>query len=133
MDRKDFIILAAGAGLAVMLPGCGSQAPSPQAQPAVPPAAKPAAAAGPAADLVVAKGSDPDGMLSQGLATFGGIGRFVKPGHIVVIKPNFSVPRLPEEAATTNNALVSAVVRACSNCVSLASSTNKRQTRPRKR
>ena len=113
MDRRRFLKTAAIAGLgAALLPGC------------MPAPAKPAPAradvgltgsqAPPADDkLVVARGTDPADVLSRGLAGLGGIGRFVKPGNSVVLKPNFSVPRLPEEAATTNNGLVAALVKAC--------------------
>lgn len=65
------------------------------------------------ADLVVVTGQDPASMIERGLAAFGGIERFVAPGARVVIKPNFSVPRTPEQAATTNPQLVAAVVRQC--------------------
>jgi uncharacterized protein (DUF362 family) len=63
--------------------------------------------------LIISQGSDPSSLIEKGLNAFGGIGRFVQKGSSVVIKPNFSVPRKPEEAATTNPQLVAAVVRLC--------------------
>lgn len=112
MDRRRFLRTAAWAGLAAaLLPGCASQ--PPKQPPTRADAGMAASAAPPAGDLVVAHGSDPADVLTRGLAAFGGIGAFVRPGNTVVLKPNFSVPRLPEEAATTNNGLVSALVRAC--------------------
>ncbi len=64
-------------------------------------------------ELVVAQGNDPKSLIQNGLKAFGGIGKIVKKGNIVVIKPNFSVIRSPEEAATTNPELVAAVVKEC--------------------
>ena len=52
-------------------------------------------------------------MIEKGFSELGGIGQFVKKGDTVVIKANFSVPRKPEEAATTNPTLVAAVVKQC--------------------
>ena len=52
-------------------------------------------------------------MIESGLTALGGIGRVVKKGMIVTIKPNFSVPRRPDEACTTNPKLVAAVVKRC--------------------
>lgn len=63
--------------------------------------------------LIVSQGTDPDSLIEKGFAALGGIGALVKKGSTVVLKPNFSVPRKPEEAATTNPALVAAVVKQC--------------------
>ena len=63
--------------------------------------------------LIVAEGTDPNLLVEKGLNALGGIGQFVKKGASVVIKPNFSVPRKPEEAATTNPQLIAAVVKQC--------------------
>jgi len=113
MDRRDFLKMTVLAGLgAALLPGCAPAAP------AKPPAGRADAGATkapapPACDLAVAEGSDPADMLARGLAALGGIGRFVQPGNTVVLKPNFRVPRTPEEASTTTPALVAAVVKTC--------------------
>ncbi|MDT8904096.1 DUF362 domain-containing protein [Anaeroselena agilis] len=115
MNRRDFLRMTALAGLgAALLPGCAPTPakPAPRADAGV--GRTPAAAAPPGGSgLVVAEGTDPADMLARGLAALGGIGTFVKPGATVVLKPNFSVPRTPEEAATTNVALVGALVRSC--------------------
>ncbi len=115
MDRRDFLRVTALAGLgAALLPGCMKAPPATPAPPA--PRADVGAARATApegGDLVVAEGTEPADMLARGLAALGGIARFVQPGNTVVLKPNFSVPRLPEEAATTNPDLVAAVVRTC--------------------
>lgn len=49
--------------------------------------------------MAIVNGTDPDELMERGLQAMGGIGRFVKQGHTVVIKPNFSVPRTPDQAA----------------------------------
>ncbi|HWQ60815.1 MAG TPA: DUF362 domain-containing protein, partial [Negativicutes bacterium] len=111
MDRRDFLKITALAGLgAALLPGCMSAPakPAPRADVGAAKATTPEAG-----ELVVAEGSDPAEMLARGLAAMGGIARFVQPGNTVVLKPNFSVPRLPEEAATTSPELVAAVVKVC--------------------
>ncbi|MDF2570141.1 MAG: hypothetical protein K0R55_1745 [Sporomusa sp.] len=63
--------------------------------------------------LIISEGTDPTALIEKGFAALGGIGALVQKGATVVIKPNFSVPRKPEEAATTNPSLVAAVVKQC--------------------
>ena len=63
--------------------------------------------------MVVVNGSDPEELMDRGLKAMGGVGRFVKKGQTVAVKPNFSVPRTPDQAATTNPVLVAALVRRC--------------------
>jgi uncharacterized protein (DUF362 family) len=66
-------------------------------------------------ELIVANGKDPATLLANGFKAFGGIERLIKPGSTVVLKPNISVPREPDEAATTNPILVGALVKMCLN------------------
>ena len=47
------------------------------------------------------------------LEELGGIGRFVKRGATVLLKPNMSFPNPPSKATTTDPALVRAVIRQC--------------------
>jgi uncharacterized protein (DUF362 family) len=64
------------------------------------------------ADLVVARGSDPEQMIRQALAAFGGMQTFVPKGANVVVKPNICVAyHTYEYAATTNPWLVGALVK----------------------
>lgn len=63
--------------------------------------------------LIVAEGTDPNSLIEKGFAALGGIGALVQKGATVVLKPNFSVARKPEDAATTNPQLVAAVVKQC--------------------
>ena len=43
----------------------------------------------------------------------GGMGRFISPGDVVVIKPNISWARAPQLAATTNPEVLEAVIELC--------------------
>jgi uncharacterized protein (DUF362 family) len=113
MDRREFLKLAALAGAgAALLPGCMTEPPKP-AKADVGMGRQQAGETAAPGDLVVAEGTDPAEMLARGLTAMGGIGAFVKPGATVVLKPNFSVPRLPEEAATTNVGLMGAMIKTC--------------------
>ena len=117
MRRREFIQWATLGSMAVLgLPGCGGKSSAdvgipPQRQPAAPPTASVASSGNPA--MVVVNGADPDDLIERGLQAMGGIGRFVKSGQSVVIKPNFSVPRTPDQAATTNPMMVAALVKRC--------------------
>ena len=42
----------------------------------------------------------------------GGIGRFVRPGERILLKPNLLMPKQPSAATTTHPAIVAAVARA---------------------
>jgi len=111
MNRRDFIKFTACASLGSILLGCGNQEIQTQTgqgteaiKDGVPPALT---------DLIVVQGNDPVAMLSKGFDALGGINTFIKQGNTVVLKPNFSVPRLPEEACTTNPLLVSSLIKMC--------------------
>lgn len=64
-------------------------------------------------DLVAVMGGEPEVMLIRALKELGGIQKFVKRGHNVVIKPNIGWDRKPEIAANTNPQLVAALVKQC--------------------
>ena len=64
-------------------------------------------------DLVVANGTDPAAMTRAAVDALGGMGRFVKPGNKVVLKPNMSFASGPASAATTHPAVVGEVARMC--------------------
>ena len=65
------------------------------------------------ADLVIAQQGKPAQLLQAALAPLGGMGRFVKKGQRVVIKANIAWARKPEEAATNNPELLSALIKMC--------------------
>jgi len=66
-----------------------------------------------APDMVAVMGGEPDVMLDKALAALGGIGKFIKKGQSVVVKPNIGWDRKPEYAANTNPILVGALVKKC--------------------
>jgi len=69
-----------------------------------------AAAATEDAVLAAVKGS-PGEAARRAVELVGGMGRFVKTGQRVVVKPNIGWDRTPEQAANTNPEVVAAVVR----------------------
>jgi uncharacterized protein (DUF362 family) len=66
------------------------------------------AAGGPV--VAVAEGKDHAQLAKKAIAALGGMGRFVKNGDVVVVKPNMGWDRTPEQAANTNPLVVRAVV-----------------------
>jgi uncharacterized protein (DUF362 family) len=62
-------------------------------------------------DLVAVKGENLTAMFDRGLTALGGLGRFVKSGQTVLVKPNMAWAVGPEEAANTNPALISHIVK----------------------
>lgn len=52
-------------------------------------------------------------MIEKTMEALGGMGRFVKKGDAVWIKPNMAWDRTPEQAANTNPVLVAALVKMC--------------------
>ena len=124
VSRAEFLKLAgaATAGLALVAAGCGSASPPPPSSSAPAPssapsasAASPSASASPvAAYLAVAKGKDAAAITRAAVAAIGGMGRFMRKGADVIVKPNICVGyRGPEYAATTNPDVVATIVRLC--------------------
>lgn len=66
-------------------------------------------------DLVAVMGGEPEAMLDTALEALGGIGKYIKKGQKVVIKPNIGWDRTPELAGNTNPQLVKALVKRCLN------------------
>jgi uncharacterized protein (DUF362 family) len=63
-------------------------------------------------DLVVGRGSAKEAV-SKALAPLGGIGRFVQPGQVVLVKPNAGFESPPEWGATTHPDVLDGVVESC--------------------
>ncbi|MFC2061417.1 DUF362 domain-containing protein [Elusimicrobiota bacterium] len=74
-------------------------------------AAKPAAGTG--YSLSVITGNDPAQNVRMAVEPLGTMKQFVKPGNIVVVKPNMSWDRTPEQAANTDPGVVKEVVKMC--------------------
>ncbi|MDR3049019.1 MAG: DUF362 domain-containing protein [Elusimicrobiota bacterium] len=64
-------------------------------------------------DLTAATGSNPSAITRRAVELLGGMGKFVKKGDIVALKPNMSWNLTPQYAANTNPAVVSEVVKMC--------------------
>ncbi len=100
MDRREFLITAAIAGIGFSIPAsldilagtCEAAAKS---------------------DLVAAKGPDPAKITRAAIDALGGMKKFISKGDVVVIKPNIGWDRLPEQAANTNPEVVATLVRMC--------------------
>ncbi|MGI5830988.1 MAG: DUF362 domain-containing protein [Thermoguttaceae bacterium] len=101
MDRKEFLksLVAAGLGSSVVtydeisLMAQGGKDGTP--------------------DMVAVLGGEPAAMFKKGIEAFGGMGKYVKKGDRVVLKPNAAWDRTPELAANTNPELMVAVVKSC--------------------
>ena len=66
-----------------------------------------------APEMVAVMGGEPEVMLDKALETLGGIGKYIKKGQKVVIKPNIGWDRTPELAGNTNPQLIKALVKKC--------------------
>lgn len=106
MDRRQFLKALALAGAAVTIKESGAMTlMSQHFSPASPAAAN--------YDLVAVMGGEPDQMFSKAIAELGGIGKFVKKGQKVVVKPNIGWDKTPDMAANTNPKLVAEIIRQC--------------------
>jgi len=122
--RRDFLkkagkvagglLLAASVG---SLASCARKVQTPASRATVPsaPASAPAAATGQGpADIGIAAGQDAAGILTRkAVDAIGGMGRFVKAGNFVVIKPNASFFGGVEKGTSTHPEVVAAVVSMC--------------------
>jgi uncharacterized protein (DUF362 family) len=104
MDRREFLKALALAGAAVTIKESNAMTLMTQHF-------SPAAASN--YDLVAVMGGEPAAMFNKAIAELGGIGRFVKKGQKVVVKPNIGWDKAPEFAANTNPKLVSEIIRQC--------------------
>ena len=64
-------------------------------------------------DLVVVKTTTPETGVISAIEAIGGIGKFVKTGDVVVIKPNMAFPNPPAWGSTTSPEIIIAVVKLC--------------------
>jgi uncharacterized protein (DUF362 family) len=63
--------------------------------------------------VVVAEKDKPAELVRKAIKALGGMGRFVKKGNRVLIKPNIAFARPPEGAANTNPEVVAELVQLC--------------------
>ena len=111
MDRREFLrnCLAAGIGVGLAgFPFSGARQLGALAHGAEPPSA-----ASTLPDIVAVRNGEPDLMFDRGIAAMGGMGRFVKKGQKVTIKPNVSWDVGIDMAGNTNPALLRRIVKHC--------------------
>lgn len=102
MKRRDFLITSGMASAGIMLPG------------GIRKLTEASSAALPALAIATGSaGSDPAAITRASVEALGGMGRFVKKGERVVVKPNMAWDRTPEFAANTNPEVVAEVVKMC--------------------
>ncbi len=115
--RKQFLAFLGAAGLGFLV-GCGKSKTGTGALPPVAPDTSavtppPAPSAGASPKVVVAKGDDPADNVKRALDAFGGLGKWVKPGSKVVLKPNLAWASPPQSGAITTPEVLVALVAAC--------------------
>ena len=105
MSRRDFVRRAVGLGLAAW--GLA------ELDPLNPAGGASAAAAAGEPTIAVASKREPAALVKAAVDALGGMGKFVKRGQTVLVKPNIGWARKPEQAATTNPKVVAEIVRLC--------------------
>lgn len=110
MKRADFLKVIAATGLATTVKLSGAM--SVIAASDKPNEESPANAA-PTPDLVAVMGGEPEVMFRKAIAELGGMGRYVKKGQKVVVKPNIGWDKTPELAGNTNPKLVTEIIKQC--------------------
>jgi len=64
-------------------------------------------------DIVAVMGGSPVEMFDRAMTAIGGLGRFVKTGQKVLVKPNIGWDKTPEEGANTTPELVKHIIQLC--------------------
>ncbi len=102
MKRRDFLIKGAGLGLAgALIPNFGGLnavgLPAEEGK----------------YDLVAVRGGEAADMFEKAMESLGGMGKFVKSGQKVLVKPNIGWDVPPERAGNTNPDLINRIVKSC--------------------
>jgi uncharacterized protein (DUF362 family) len=105
MERRDFLKAAAIAGIASTVKLSGGMDIMAQKVSKTTKSAN--------YDLIAVMGGEPVAMFRKAIAAMGGMGRFVKKGYKVTVKPNIGWDKTPELAGNTNPALVAEIVKEC--------------------
>ncbi len=106
LDRREFLGAIAGLGAVFAIGGCGKKEEGAAA-------ATHRTAKFDEKTLAVATGKDPGKLTRNAVEALGGMGKLVKKGDFVVIKPNIAWNQPPEVGATTNPAVVAELVKMC--------------------
>lgn len=105
MERREFLKAIAVAGVAATIKLSGPMSVLAQSGKSV--------TTGKDYDLVAVMGGEPEEMFRKAMVELGGMGKFVKPGQKVVVKPNIGWDKSPELAGNTNPVLVAEIVKQC--------------------
>ena len=112
ISRREAVVRLAQAGVAAAAVGAGVIAfTDRRAAAAVPPSVRDWRMTGEPLRAVAARGADPAANVRRALAALGGMGRFVRKGEVVLVKPNVGWDRLPAQAANSDPDVVAEVVR----------------------
>ena len=107
MNRGDFLKSAAAAGVGLGL------ARLPFAPDSRAPGEAYGREDGTVPDIVAVRNGEPETMFDRGIAAMGGMGRFVKRGQTVAVKPNVSFDVCVDYAGNTNPGLVNRIIKHC--------------------
>lgn len=100
MKRRDFVVKTTLGAAAAAIPFGGNLFAQAEKSEGTP-------------DLIALYGAEADEMFERGIKEMGGMGRFVKKGDSVVIKPNIGWDRGPEYGANTDPKLIKKLVKHC--------------------
>lgn len=106
MDRRSFLKALAITGAALSVKKSGAMTLVSQM---IAPAPAPAGAY----DMVAVMGGTPAAMFRKAIAEMGGMGKYIKKGQKVCVKPNIGWDKTPEMASNTNPELVAEIVKQC--------------------
>lgn len=108
MDRRSFLRAIAITGTVMAIKDAGAMTTMVQNfEPKVSPASSGTY------DLVAVLGGEPEAMFRKAITELGGMGKFIKKGDKVVVKPNIGWDKTPEMAANTNPKLIGEIIRQC--------------------
>lgn len=107
IDRREFLGAIAGVGAALFVGGCSDDGDAGVRVPA------PRSPRFDSSTVAVASGRDPARITRAAVDALGGMGKLVRKGDFVVVKPNIAWNQPPDVAATTNPAVVGEIVKMC--------------------
>ncbi len=64
-------------------------------------------------DVSIVKDPDPKKVVQRSIDLLGGIEKYIKPGEIILLKPNLVVPLKTETGVTTNPTVIQALIELC--------------------
>lgn len=108
MKRRDFIKVLAATGLATTVKMSGAMSVISNAAEKIEGQQSSATP-----DLVAVMDGEPEEMFRSAIKELGGMGRYIKKGQKVVVKPNIGWDKSPELAGNTNPKLVKEIIKQC--------------------